>query len=344
MVSVVWAANSPIGDPYSMDNTQWNGTSRLAQRGFLAVTTGLADTLSSTDFAPVLLIMAPTRPFSREEATSIGASVRKGGLLVIADNFGSSNDLLSLLGLPVKFDSRLLVDPLIYRKQPLFPVISDFSESEFSTGLDELVLNSATVLNVSATSKVKILASSSAFSFLDSNRDGEKSSQEPSGPFPVLVEQQLGEGKVLLFTSPGSLANGLIDEGSNGVLVQSLVKYGSGPENPSVLLYDETHLERSPFTPAKLMARQLVIWILEGGMQLSVKLELAAFAVVLLAARYMYRKPSKTAKKIEPLQAVGSPDVEAALRRHPTWDAEKLEYVARELEASMKWRQLREAE
>jgi len=343
-LSIVWAANKPIDDPYSMHNTQWNGTSALTRRGFVAVTADLADTLSSANATQVLLIVAPSRSFSKEEASSIGDSVRKGGLLVIADNFGSSNELVGLLGLPVKFDNRLLVDPLFYRKQPVFPVISDFTDSEFSMGLNELVLDYATILNVTATSEVKVLASSSAFSFLDSNRDGEKSPQEPSGPFPILAELQLGEGKILLFTSPASLANELIDEGNNSALVENVVKYRSRPEHRPVLLYDETHLEPSPFMAAKLMARQLATSILEGGMQLPAKLELTALAIVLLAARYVYRKPSKAAKKIEPLQVVRSPDVETVLHMHPTWDRVKLEYVARELEASLKWRRLREAE
>jgi len=343
-LSIVWAANSPIDDPYSMHNTQWNGTSALTQRGFVPVTADLVDTLSSANTTQTLLIVAPSRPFSIEEASSIGDSIRKGGLLVIADNFGSSNELVDLLGLPAKFDNRLLVDPLFYRKQPVFPVVSDFAEFEFSMGLNELVLGYATILNVTATSEVKVLASSSAFSFLDSNPDGEKSPQEPSGPFPILAELQLGEGKVLLFTSPASLANELINEGNNSALVENVVKYGSRPGHRSVLLYDETHLEPSPFMAAKLMARQLVSSILEGGMQLRVKLEMTALAIVLLAVRYVYRKPSKTAKKIVLPQALSPPDVETMLRLHPTWDRAKLEYVASELEASLKWRRLREAE
>jgi hypothetical protein len=95
---------------------------------------------------------------------------------------------------------------------------------------------------------------------------------------------------------------------------------------------------------AKLMARQLVTSILEGGMQLPVKLELTALAIVLLAARYVYRKPSKAAKKIVPLKALSPPDVETVLRLHPTWDRKKLEYIASELETSAKWRRLSEEE
>ena len=342
-ISVVWAANAPIDDPYSMQNTRWNGMSALTRREFLTVTTELAGTLSLTNATQVLLIVAPSRPFSRQEATSIGNAVGRGGLLVVADNFGSGNGLLSLLGLPVRFDNKLLVDPLFYRKQPSFPVVENFSESEFMIGLDELVLDRATTLNVTAASKVKVLASSSAFSFLDVNQDGERSSQEPSGPFPVLAEVRLGEGKILLFTSPASLANGLINEGSNSPLVDRIVEYGLVPEHHFTLLYDETHLERSPFTPAKLGARQLIAWISEGGMPLSAKLELFALAIVFLVARYAYRKPSKTAKKIEPPQVVSS-SVEAMLHLHPTWDRKMLEYVARQLDASLIWRESREAE
>jgi len=342
-ISIVWTANAPTDDPYSMQNTQWNGMSALTRTGFLAVTTDLMDTLQSANATQVLLVVEPSHPFARQEATSIGDFVSRGSLLVIADNFGTSNGLLGLLGLPVKFDNKLLIDPLFYRKQPSFPVISYFSESEFSIGLDELVLDRATTLNITATDKVKVLATSSAFSFLDLNQDGEKSAQEPSGPFPILAEVQLGEGKILLFTSPASLANGLIDQGSNSALVERIVAYGSGPEHHSLLLYDETHLRRSPFTPTKLMAQQLVRSILDGGMQLSAKLELSALCAVLLAARYVCGKP-KAAKKVEPLQAVSSPGIETALRLHPTWDHEKLEYVAHELDASMKWRRLSEGE
>jgi hypothetical protein len=79
-------------------------------------------------------------------------------------------------------------------------------------------------------------------------------------------------------------------------------------------------------------------------MQLSGKLELSALFAVLLVARYVYGKPSKAARKVDLLQTARSPSVETMLRLHPTWDHEKLEYVARELDASMKWRRLSEEE
>jgi hypothetical protein len=349
-VTIALAASIPIDDPYSTLNTQWNGTSALAEKGFIAVSADFTTTLSSTNGAAVLLIIGPSRQFSRVEADFIADFVQKGGLLVLADNFGSSNSLLNLLGLPVRFDDKLLADGLFYRSQPAFPVISDFSSSEFSTGLKELVLDYATVLDIFDGGDVKVLARSSPFSFLDLNQNGQKDTREPSGPFPVLAEVELGRGAVVLFTSPASFANGLIHEANNirvieNVMNTAIVRQASQPQHRTVFLVDETHMTPSPFTPAKLMADGLVISILEGGMQLSWKLGLTAFAAVIVAARYIYRKPStEVLPKTEIRRTVRPTDVESVLRLHPTWDREKLEYVARELEASMRWRGLREGE
>jgi hypothetical protein len=275
------------------------------------------------------------------EANSVSGFLQEGGLLVIADNFGSSNGLLDLLGVSVRFDGRHLIDPLFYRKQPEFPVISDFSPSQFSTGLSELLLNNAAVLNITSGSNVKLLASSSPFSFLDSDQNGKKGPQEPSGPFPVLAQVQVGQGTILLFTSPASFANGLVGEADNGVLVDNIIRYGR--QHSSSLLLDETHLEPSLFTPAKLLAESFVTSILEGSMQLSAKLGLTASVIVLVAVRYMYRRlPVQIAGEVGSSWTVGSADIESVLRLHPTWDREKFEYVANELEASMKWRRLNE--
>jgi len=342
-LSIVWAASIPIEDPFSALNTQWDGTSTLVDRGFLVLNDDPTKTISSTNVAAVLLIVGPDRLFSQFEANNIKDFVSRGGFLVLADNSGTGNSLLDLMGLPARFDGRLVVDSLFYRWNPQFPVISDFSQSELSTGLGELVLNHATVLNVTAGSSVKLLAYSSPFSFFDSNQDGKRNPQEPSGPFPVLAELQLGKGAVFLLSSPGSFANGLIDEADNRILVDNIVRRASPPGHRAVLLLDETHLETSSFTRAKLVSGRIVTWILAGGMPLSGKLGFTALVMMVVAARYAFRRPStETVEEIERSRTVASVDVKSVLRLHPAWDPGRLGYVASELQASMRWRRLRE--
>jgi hypothetical protein len=340
---MAWAASSPVDDAYSTLNPQWNGTSELAARGFAPVSAGLERTLSVTGAPAILLEIGPSRQFTEVDVDSIRAFLERGGMLLIADNSGSGNGLLELLGFPARFDGRLLADSLFYRKQTVFPVSTDLPSSQYSTGVNELVLDYATVLNITSQENVSVLASSSAFSFLDLNRDGLKDPDEPSGPFPVLAELTTGKGNIILFTSPASLANGLIHEGDNSVFMENIIQRVSQP-TPAALLLDETHLEPSPFTPAKVFAKGLVASILQGNMGLTSKLGLASLTISVVAARFAVRKPVPQKGTSKPYRTVQSFDTDSVIQLHPGWNRRQLEYVARELEASMKWRHLHERE
>ncbi len=348
-LSITWAAMSPVQDAYFVANSGWNGTSELGRRGFLPVSEDMAKALSSPDAIGVLLILGPSHEFSRVDAELMGGFVKRGGMLVIADNLGSGNGLLELLGLPVRFDGRLLMDTLFYRKQPVFPLVFELPQSEFSIGIDELALNHATALNVRDSSNVKVLAQSSRFSFLDNNQDGKKDFEEPAGPFPVWAEVQLGRGSILLFSSPVSFTNGMIHEGQNRILIENVIKAqfargsSSGTESEVAhLLLDETHLGFSEFSAPKLIVQNFVASVLSGTLSLTQKMILTGVAAAILALRYTYRRPkAQTQMEISTPPDSGSPDIDLALRLHPTWDRRTLEFVAAELEASNRWRWFR---
>lgn len=342
-LSMAWAATTPVDDAYFTTNPQWNGTSELAARGFNPVNEGFERTLSLTDAPAILLEIGPSRQFTEVDVNPIRAFLASGGLLLLADNSGSGNGLLELLGVPARFDSRLLADSLFYRKQTVFPVSTDLPSSPYSTSVNELVLDYATVLNITSHENVSVLASSSAFSFLDLNRDGLKDPDEPSGPFPVLAELIIGKGSIILFTSPASLANGLIHEGDNSVFMENIIQTAS-QLTPAALLLDETHLEPSPPTTAKIFAKGLVTSMLEGNMGLTGKLGLAILTIAIIVARFTVRKPVPQTGTSKPYRSVQSFDMDSVIQLHPTWNRRRLEYVARELEASMKWRHLHERE
>jgi hypothetical protein len=343
-LALVLAASSPADDEYSIANPQWNGTSELAKIGFLPIDAGLETTLSATDSPAILLEIEPTRQFTKGETDSIGDFMDRGGTLIVAANLGSANGLLDLLGAPVRLDDRVLVDSLFYRKQPIFPECFDFDPSPYLTDVNELVLNHATVLNITDRTKVGVLARTSEFSFLDSNGNGLKDPEEPSGPFPVLAEMSIGNGKLILFTSPGSLTNDLINEPGNDILIQNILQSTVQPARTTVLLLDETHFEASPFSPAKVFARALVNSIVEGNLGLAGKLGLVALTISILAARFTVRNPPLQRETSKPYRVARSFNTDLVIQLHPTWDRRQVEYVARELEASMKWRYINERE
>jgi hypothetical protein len=333
VLSIVWAAQSPIADPYYTANTEWNGTSELVREGFIPLSVDLVRSLSNPS---LLMVIAPTRQFTQSEANSIRDYVERGGLLVLADNFGSGNGLLKLLNVSISFDNKTLVDTLFYYKQPIFPLAIHMPSSEFLNGTNELVLNSPVTLNVTSEDNVRILASSSPFSFIDSNQNGEKDPGEPSGPFPVLAELRLGQGGVLLFTSPASFTNSMISLSDNMVLIRNSIKAGTAPGRTAPLL-DETHLEPSQFRSTRLFAEQFVSSVASGDMSGSAKLALTSLALVVIVARYGYLRPSiEKMNKDEVLE--GSSDVDSVMRLHPSWRRAELVYVQREVEAAMRWR------
>jgi len=335
VLSIVWAAQSPIADPYYTANTEWNGTSELVREGFIPLSVDLVRSLSQSN-PSLLMVIAPTRQFTQSEANSIRDYVERGGLLVLADNFGSGNGLLKLLNVSIRFDNKTLVDTLFYYKQPIFPLAIHMPSSEFLNGTNELVLNSPVTLNVTSEDNVRILASSSPFSFIDSNQNGEKDPGEPSGPFPVLAELRLGQGGVLLFTSPASFTNSMISLSDNMVLIRNSIKAGTAPGRTAPLL-DETHLEPSQFRSTRMFAEQLVSSVASGGMSGSAKLVLTSVALVVIVTRYGYLRPSKE-KMNKDAVPEGSSDVDSVMHLHPSWRRAELLYVQREVEAAMRWR------
>jgi hypothetical protein len=302
------------------------------------VKSNLLNALSTPAAPSIILILGPSLNFTSAEADSLTGYLRNGGILVLADNIGSGNQLLTLLGLPVRFDGRLLVDTLFYTTQPTFPTIVDFNPSDLTSGIDELALNYATALNITNTDTVRVLASSTPFSFLDTNRNGKLDPGEPTGPFPVLADATVGKGSVIVFSSPASLTNGMLNMTGNSLLLQNILK--TAP--PGNVLIDESHLTPSPFTGTKEMAQAMVRGMLNGGMLGSIKLGLAVLTVGVVAVRYGYRRPDKKGGK--GTSAESRPerhDIDSILKLHPTWSRERLEYVKRELDLTRKWRHLR---
>jgi len=336
-VSVAWAAATPINDPYSTANPQWNGTSTLLTLGFKPVKTDLLGAVSTPNHPSVVFILGPSLPFTPAEAGGLRGYLRDGGIVVLADNLGTGNQLLALLGLPVRFDGRLLLDTLFYTTQPTFPTVVDFfTPSTLTTGVGELALNYATVLNITDTRTVTTLATSTPFSFLDTKRDGKLDAGDPTGPLPVLATVAVGKGSAIIFSSPASFTNSMLNMTDNSLLLQNIMK--TAP--PGNVLLDETHLTPSPFTATKETAQQIILGIWDGGMLGSIKLFLASLTIGVVAVRYGYRKPPKKGKATEPDVHPERDDIDSILKLHPTWNRERLEYVKRELEATRKWRRL----
>ena len=240
--AIVWFY-PPTGD-FRVDNPFWNGLSSLSDQAKVVPLNSLGN-LPSTGKGTALLLV-PYEQFSEAELTQIRSYVSSGGTLVLLDDYGFGNQVLSSLGLNMRFTGQPLLDPLFDYRNKWLPKITDFTSTPASANVSSIVFNHATALN--GTSDVSVIASSSSFSFLDANANGAWDDGEPNGPFAVAAYTKMGQGYVVAIADPSLLINGMVSLDDNLRFVTNVVSISGG--NPQVFV-DQSHLPKAPLDDAK---------------------------------------------------------------------------------------------
>ena len=240
--AVVWFY-PPTGD-FEADNPFWNGLSAYSSQ---AKAKPLDDL---TNLPPVskgtALITVPYEQFSQNELSQLKNYVSNGGTLVVMDDYGYGNQILSSLGLAMKFAGQPLLDPLYDYRNEWLPKITDFTATAVNANVSSIVFNHATCLE--DTSNATVLASSSSFSFLDVNENGVFDSGELNGPFPVAAYVKIDQGYLVAVADPSLLINGMLKLDDNSRFINNIVNI-QGPT--SQIFVDQTHLPKSPLGNSK---------------------------------------------------------------------------------------------
>ncbi len=225
-------------EDFSIFNSGWNGTSGLAVMAFrtgklvptfeveststeITVTQVALTTVALDPATSALIIIGPTKEFTDAEGKLVGDFVRDGGRLVLADDFGTGNSLLSKMGAGSRFSGQLVMD-LAFEKQPEFSVVFDFAPDPLTTNVSTLLFNhpSSVTVNISTTS---VIANSSVASWRDVNGNKLQEPGEPRGPFPLIARERLGLGTILLLADPSALINGMRGYMDNDAFAENLV-------------------------------------------------------------------------------------------------------------------------
>jgi hypothetical protein len=259
----------PVNADFSLENPYWNGMSALKGAGLAA---GLAEACSLDPREHALLLVGPSKPFTAGDARAVESFLARGGLVVVADDFGTANQLLEAIGAPVRLTGSLLADPLFNLGALQLPLA-------FWSGR-KLALNYATTVNASACGACKILAESSAFSYLDLNLNGKHDAGEPVGPFPVAVELRYGAGKLVVVSDSSLFINSMLGREANGEFLQQLLA-----SRKPVLVADRW--EETPLTMAKALLRSA--WRAASSPEVKYSLAALAFALSLDWGRRLAR-------------------------------------------------------
>ncbi len=328
---------------FSIYNTNWNGCSKLTVRtykiGELLPSISVKNT--DTDILVVhnsfvnydlksnrssMLIIGPSLTFSDEEANYIQHFLSDGGKVLLADDFGTGNDLLRKINSTSRFSSSLLID-LAYEKKPQYGVVFDFQEHTITANVSRILLNYATSLL--AGRNATVLARSSTGSWLDSNMNGKMDDQEKKGPLPVLAIERYGDGELILLSDPSVLINLMYKYLDNSILNDNLLGYlGGGRE---VILIDESHRDAMTFIFFAVAATSTLQKI--GILFL---LAVTLFVVgtkfpkqIIIRTRNRMRSYLGRLKRKKPILS-SDETVNTVMSRHPSWDRSILTKIVKE--------------
>lgn len=241
---------------FSIFNQDWDGCSNLTlliseMGGNFKLVRSLDGFNTSGDLeGAVLVIFSPVREFTESECEEILEFVRKGGGLIIADDFRWGDSVSECFG--IKFSKNLLLEPSSYSKQPSFPIVNLTLDGRTSSMLlnypSTLVLTGRSVGNRYLVKhgedefycEISILARSSMLSWLDVDYDLSWDEDEPRSSFPLIALIKLGSGKVAVVSDPDLFINDMIIRFDNREVVRYLLEYVSGnSSSPTFYLMEE---------------------------------------------------------------------------------------------------------
>ena len=233
-------------EDFSTYNTAWNGASRVQD---LAASEGYAtrDIFALNEVGSsgngVLIMLNPnnTVAVTSEDTNALQTFVQNGGSLVLANDFGNANAILSGLGVAgaVHFDSALLSDNVSRGVDSAHPLVTGIKPSGLTAGVHTLYFNYGTILDISA-SNVTVLARSAPTSYLRASSGNNAPIAGSAGAHPVLASVAYGKGRIILLSDPSVFINGMLDQANNQQLFTSVIANLSGGNTAVPIMFDQS--------------------------------------------------------------------------------------------------------
>jgi len=293
----------PPNDDFNLDNPFWNGLKDF-QKETKASSISYISHLStiSSPSGTSLFIIGPSGTYSSEETTSISRYLKAGGVLILADDFGSGNSILEGLGLKSRFSHHLVVDPLFRGKSSVLAKAVDMTGP--LADIKSLMFNYPASLQLNRL-EGKIIATSSSFSFFDDNLNGKKEKDEGEGPFPMIAQIPYGKGRIYLISDSSLFINSMLREEENRKFLKTIVK-------DKKIFVDISH------HPVGILPRLKKAEI--NIYQIASRFEIRYSLFLILAILIVWMRFKKKKVRYEE-------DIQNILQRHPDWDKKVLKNV-----------------
>ncbi|ADI31979.1 hypothetical protein Shell_0869 [Staphylothermus hellenicus DSM 12710] len=303
----------PSIDDFALDNPLWNGMSLFKEYfGAQPITVSNVQNLRG---GSILFIIGPSKNFTRGEASILANYVSRGGVLVVADDFGSANSLLKYMGLNIWINGSLLADPLFKYRSMYLPQVSVSVEN---TTL-RIYYDYGSFIEAPSGGG-KCIGYSSFFSYIDTNMNKKHDPDEPYGPFCTVYMRHIGKGTIYVISDSSILINSMINKGDNKAFIKEIIS-----DNKVYVVTDKLFL--SPYTILRNNLAYTVTLLLTTSLRYPVAIVLSITSYY--AGKYFYNEI--TGRKTSSLEA--KKIVEKIILQHPTWDPHVLQKLIEEVES-----------
>lgn len=318
IVALIVAA-STSGAAFGAFTFSWEGTSDLRDEAETsdADLTILTETEQYEDHpanGSVALVLSPDEGYDAEDRERLRTFVENGGTLVVADAFGPhSNPLLEDVGASAQFNGDPLRDERNYYRSPALPVATNVSDHPYVARSDGITLNRGTVIEPG---EATVLATSSEYGYLDTNRNQELDDEETLGTYPVVTAEEVGDGEVVAVSDPSVFINAMLERPGNEAFAQGLFALHDR------ILFDTSHSTEIPPTAIAILS-----------LRESAALQLALGGGLLLSIAAANQWPSvkqRWARDGDDAGRTGLSEAEMHRlleERYPDWDAEQRDSV-----------------
>lgn len=198
---------------FSRYNTGWNGTSTFfsdLDRHHVTMVTDIRD-LAAYRNNTLLLVIAPLREPTAAEISAYRSFVERGNTIFLADDFGTGNAILERTGSTITILEGNLSS--IDREYADAHAVIAYrnANGSYVRNTVSLVLNRPAAIEGGDP-----LLMSSILSWIDENADRRLNEDEVMGQFPVLAEEQIGRGRIVVLSDPSIFINSMMESDQPG--------------------------------------------------------------------------------------------------------------------------------
>lgn len=245
---------------FSPYNPNWDGTGEFRDLAEANGETTVITTVSQYDSADppstTAFILAPAQSYSDAETATIRRFVQNGGVLVVADSYGSrGNEVLAATGATARFDGRILRDEQYNLRSASLPTIPNTADHKFLSDVESLTFNYGTAIRPGT---AQTIANSSEVSYLARNENDTLGSTTRLQSYPVVTTESIGEGTVVAVGDPSIFITSMLDTSDNRIFASTLLT-----QRPNTVV-DQSHAQSPPPVVAAMLALRSSPWLAGG--------------------------------------------------------------------------------